>query len=757
MTERAASCLLGAALLLCAERAAAQPAEPPADQEATQPEAAPAAEPPPSGAAPPPPPPGGDNGGVMVVGSRLSRLPGSVHVISSKQLERRELDDPHAVLLSVPGVSVRGEDGVGLRPNIGLRGVATDRSKKITLMEDGILLAPAPYSAPAAYYVPLVTRMSGMRVIKGPAAIAYGPQTVGGAIDFITREPPGSASGRVDVAGGEHRYRKVHAFYGTSDEKSAFLVEGVHLGSNGFKELDGNPSANTGFHRNEWMAKASFVPDPTSTERHELRLKLGFSDEQSNETYLGLTDADFETSPFRRYRASALDRMQWHRTQLVLSHEWGPAPEVTITSSVYRHDLERSWRKLNGFRGADLSDVLASPATPQNAVFYSVLTGASDTASDAELLLIGPNRRSFVSQGVQTLIRWKPPGRSLRHSVEYGLRYHHDSVDRHHSQDPFRMLAGQLESAGLPTEVTADNEASTHAVALHVADTMSLGPLTLTPGLRAELIRTESEDRLSGARAGSSYPVVLPGIGASWEFLPNTLLLGGVHRGFSPAPPGQPDSTEPELSVNYEAGVRHAGRRLRADLIGFYNDYSNLTDICTFSSGCLNQNLDRQFDAGTARVFGVEASFDHELGVRGELYVPLLAAYTYTYGEFLSYFDSEDPQFGRVSAGDPIPYLPEHQASATTGLGEKSWEATATGTYVGSMHEQGGAGGPLAGKKTDAYFTLDLAARYAVTSWLDVYGVAKNVLDQHYLASRRPFGARPGAPRSVQAGAKASF
>ena len=711
--------------------------------------------PPPVPEAPPPTPE--PESAVTVVGSRLSRLPGSVHVIGAKQLERRELDDPHAVLLSVPGVSVRGEDGVGLRPNIGLRGVATDRSKKITLMEDGVLLAPAPYSAPAAYYVPLVTRMNGMRVIKGPAAIAYGPHTVGGAVDFITREPPGSASGRVDVAGGEYRYRKVHAYYGSSDEKSAFLIEGVHLGSSGFKTLDGDPGANTGFIRNEWMGKASFVPDPSSSERHELKLKLGYSDEDSNETYLGLTDADFEADPLRRYQASTLDRMRWHRTQIVVTHEWAPAPEVAVTTSIYRHDLDRSWRKLNGFRGADLSSVIADPNSAQNAVFYSVLRGASDTASDAELLLIGPNRRTFVSQGIQTRIRYTPKTQHLHHAVEYGLRYHQDSVQRHHSQDAFRVLGGALENAGLPTEITADNSASTHAVAFHAADALGFGAFTVTPGFRAELIRTETEDELTGARGGSSYPVILPGLAGSWEFMPNALLLGGVHRGFSPAEPGQPDSTEPELSVNYEAGARYAGRRLRADLIGFYNDYSNLTDICTFSSGCLGQNLDRQFDAGTARVFGLEASFDHELRIDRELYLPLSLAYTFSRGEFLSFFDSPDPQFGQVSAGDPIPYLPEHQGSATAGLGGKRWEATATGTFVGSMHEQAGAGGPLAGKKTDAQLTLDLAAHLQLTSWLDLYGVAKNVLNQQHLASRRPFGARPGAPRWIQVGARASF
>ena len=91
---------------------------------------------------------------------------------------------------------MRGEDGFGLRPNIGIRGANPDRSKKVTLMEDGILFGPAPYSAPAAYYFPLITRMELVRVIKGPGAISFGPQTVGGAIDLVTRGIPRRRGGR---------------------------------------------------------------------------------------------------------------------------------------------------------------------------------------------------------------------------------------------------------------------------------------------------------------------------------------------------------------------------------------------------------------------------------------------------------------------------------------------------------------------------------------------------------------------------------
>lgn len=690
-----------------------------------------------------------------MTGSRLSRLPGSAHVITQRQLERREHDDPHAVLLTVPGVSARGEDGIGLRPNLGIRGVATDRSKKLTLMEDGVLLGPAPYSAPAAYYFPLITRMTAVRVFKGPAAIAYGPHTVGGAIDLVTREAPGHTSGRVDLALGQYAYRKAHAWYGSSDERSSFLIEGVHLGSSGFKELDSG--GDTGFQRNEWMGKARWIPDPTALDRHEFEVKLGYSDESSNETYLGLTDADFRANPYRRYRASSLDRMQWHRTQIALTHHWVPSPDIDVVTTLYRHDLTRTWRKFNGLAGVDVSEVLARPASAENAIYHDVLTGTIDSSSGGERLLIGPNQRNFVSEGIQTRLRWTPRSQTVRQVLEYGLRYHFDSVTRRHTEDAYRMQAGQLIHAGGATSVTADNSARTHAMAFHASDAITYQRLTLTPGARVELIQSRTEDFAARSTTTSAYPVLLPGVGASYEPFQDLFVLAGVYRGFSPAPPGLARATKPELSVNYEAGLRYAGRKLRASVMGFYNDYSNLTSICTLSSGCAQSDLDAQYGAGTARVYGIEASADYEMKLSRGYYVPLSVTYTLSRGEFLSSFQSADPQFGNVEPGDAIPYLPQHQASSMCGIGHDAWELSATGTYVGAMSEQAGSGGPLAGKRTDAYFVLDLAGRLKVASWFELYAVAKNALDEQYLVSRRPFGARPGAPRWIQLGAKIGF
>ena len=100
--------------------------------------------------------------------------------------------DIHKILSAVPGVYFRTEDGYGLRPNISIRGTSIDRAAKVTLMEDGILIAPAPYTSSSAYYFPTTGRINSVEVLKGPG-------TNDGEIDTATGNQIGRASCRERV------------------------------------------------------------------------------------------------------------------------------------------------------------------------------------------------------------------------------------------------------------------------------------------------------------------------------------------------------------------------------------------------------------------------------------------------------------------------------------------------------------------------------------------------------------------------------
>ncbi len=749
MTPRRACHTSLAAALLCAPAvlAAEPPAPPAASAQATPPE-------------PPPEAPRADaqpaTTDVLVVGTKESKTGGSGLIIKSRQLERYEHDDPNQVLMSAPGVYVRQEDGYGLRPNIGMRGAASDRSKKVTLMEDGVLFAPAPYSAPAAYYFPLITRMTSVRVLKGPSAIPYGPHTVGGAIDLISAPIPDSARGMVDLAVGQYGYRKAHVRGGLSDDKWGALIEGVHVSSTGYKTID-FVGGDTGFSHNEWVGKLRRALPTVGDMTQELELKGTYSDEVSHETYLGLSDADFRADPSRRYAATQNDVMRWSRKALTLTHRATLSSGVELRTTLYRADYERSWNRVQGLRNGDLYSILRDPRSEFSQLVVSELRGDTATIGGDDSLLIGPNHRIFSASGVQFALRASPRTGPIQHRIEQGFRLHHDQIERIHTQEAFGLDGGSVNNLGSGVETTARNIAQSDALSAYFIDAMTWSRLTITAGARVESIRGRYSDALTGDETRISQRVLLPGAGAFYSLTDALGVFGGVHEGFTPAPPTDQTNVHPERSTNGEAGVRFAPRRFRAEIIGFWNAYRNLTSVCSFSSGCIKNGVDRQYDAGRARIRGVEVYLESELRAGRGWRVPGRLAYTYTDARFLSSFTSGDPTFGVVHEGDYLPYVPKQQLTASIGVERREAGLNVALTSVGKMREMAGQGPATPDLVTDRLLTIDASAYYDLGHGMSLYVNGRNLTNQRALVARRPLGARPNAPLMVQTGVKAHF
>ncbi len=713
-----------------------------------------------------------DDGGTSAAGSanfetvtilgqtdKHSDIGGSAYFIGPEALKKFRYSDVLRILRKAPGVYIQEEDGFGLRPNIGLRGSGLDRSARIALLEDGVLIAPAPYAAPAAYYFPTARRMNAIEVLKGPSSIAVGPRTTGGAVNFLSTPIPGTNRGAIDSFAGDDGLFDAHAWYGDSTDRFGWMAETVQQFHDGFKDLDTNDvNMDTGYDIDDYLVKFRVNSDPAAAFQQGLAVKLGYTDQVSNETYLGLTDDDFRATPFRRYAGSQRDKFTSEHEQYQATYFLRPASgNWDLSLTAYRNEFARNWYKVQSVQGASISNVLDDPMTYASELDY--LRGV-DSPDDA--ITLRNNIREYYSQGIQGDVHFSFALGATDIGFTSGFRIHRDEEDRFQDEDGYRMEGGNLvlTSDGAPGS-QSNRVSDAEAWSLFTAIDIATGNWVVTPGLRFEDITLERRDydtadpkRIQGptqVRVNHASELI-PGISAVYRISPAWRLLGGIHKGFnSPAPGSESNS---EQSINYELGTRFQNGHTHAELIWFRNDYDNLVGTVTASTGGSGMIGD-QFDGGRARVDGLELILGTSIPRIGGtgIELPIDASYTFTnQAEFLTSFDSDYAPWGDVTAGDTLPYIPRHQLQFVTGLIGTRWAASLSTTYVDESRTETGSGPIPPNSGTDAFTVVDLAASYAVTRRLDLLLRIDNLLDEVYNVARRPAGNRPGKSRAVMLG-----
>ncbi len=702
---------------------------------------------------------------VMVIGSADSALDltGSGHFIDKETLDKNNYTDINRVLRQIPGINIQEEEGYGNRPNIGFRGGRSERSADITLMEDGILIAPAPYASPSAYYFPRVNRMEAVEVRKGSSTIKFGPRTTSGALNLISSSVPDTQEVEALAAYGVDNTVHLQGHYGDSVQLGSgnlgFVVDASHDKTDGFKSID-IVGGDTGYSIQDVMGKVKYSTDPAADIYQSVEVKIGATQEDSDETYLGLAQSDFDADPYRRYAGSQVDNMDSNHRQYHVRHfvDFG---DVDATTTLYHNQFSRNWYKLHdlqiGGSTVSLSDALADTSSAG----YLALTGSNDLAGTAaDNLTVRANNRNYYATGIQTDLATQFETGLAAHDLEVGLRYHYDKEDRFQQEDLYSITSGvmALTSAGAPGS-NANRHATARATSLYLLDEINVNNWTFVPGVRYEHVNTRREDFNSAQIRNNSVDAVLPGLGVSYDFDSDITVFGGVHKGFAPPSPSSTDDEE-EKSINYELGARYHDDNFNVEVSGFFNDYSNLLGECTVSSGCTGGSVGDQFNAGEVDAYGVEYSVGYDAALAlnlEEVSVPVSFNYTYTQAEFQNDFTSSFDEWGSVTAGDELPYIPEHQFFVSAGVEAPKWEAHVSGKYVDEMRTTAGSGSIPDGEGTDAHFVVDVAAEYEVMNQTRVFFTADNIFDEDYVAARRPAGARPGKPATFLAGVKFEF
>ena len=707
---------------------------------------------------------------------QANEIAGGASLINEADLKEFETTDVVRAMRRVPGVSTQVEDGYGLRPNISIRGTATERSSRITLLEDNVLIAPAPYAAPSAYYFPTFGRINSVEVLKGPASITQGPYTVGGALNLRSTPIPDVNGGHILGEAGSDSSWRLHGWYGGGGDRSAFLLETHQWAADGFQHIDRNPS-DTGLDKQDYLAKLRFSSPPQWTVRHHMEIKLQVSEEDSRQSYLGLTDQDFRRDGLRRYGLSGLDELSNEHSQFSANWRIDLDTGAGISLTVYNNEFERAWYKTEGmdFDGSEDANSfrLTSWSNIVSAInngdtlggltadeLQAILDGA-DTVAGA--ILLRNNAREYDSRGLQLVADHTVSAGSARHLLQAGLRLHEDQEDRLQRNDSYQQLGGQLVLNDVGMEGNAGNRIQdAKAWAAYVQNRIESGNWTFTPGLRFESIELSRLDySSSGDDPGNRDPgnimgtrknkvdVWIPGMGVLYDLRRNTRLVAGVHKGFST--PGNKPGVNPEESINYEFGIRFQRGAVQLEAMGFFNDYENLVGVCSNSSGSDCEPGD-SFNGEGVHIPGLELKLQTEFETGARWNFPLQLTYTWMKAEFQSDFDSDF--FGEVIKGDPVPYIPRHQAWASFGMEKGPVSVYLSANYVDSVCTQASCGRY---ESTESATLFDLAVHYRFNEQWEIYTVAENLSDELYIAGREPYGARPNKPRSFTLGARFDF
>lgn len=695
--------------------------------------------------------------GIEVVGApsdALERLPGSAAVVTGEELKLRQPVSGGEVLRSLAGVHVQEEEGAGLRANVGVRGLDPDRSRTLLVLEDGVPVALAPYGEPEMYYTPPIDRMERLELVKGSGSILFGPQTIGGVLNYVTAEPPAHAAGSALLQVGSHRSRLAHLGYGGTWRSIRGSI-GV---------LDKGARDVMGLHYDVRDVTAKFG---ATTRLGDLGLKASIYDESSNATYVGLTEAMYRADPWQHPAPD--DRLQIRRQAVTASHEVAFGTTGRLRTNLYAYHTVRDWRRQDyGFTFDSSAHVF--PGTTGN------------------------RNREFHVIGLEPRLRVTWITGSVAGEFEAGLRAHYERARDQH-------INGLTPTAS-DGEVRDDEVRHGRALALFAQNRFFVTDhLYVTPGVRLErfsydrnVLRTRI--RRQGTDGSTRAPEdvdlggsdglteLIPGVGAAWTPSPRATVFAGVHRGF--APPRVKDAlvfSDPRLgsgeqvpqlvtlrldaerSVNYELGARLTPLPfLSLEATGFLLDFTNQIIAPSLSAGAV---ADVQLaNQGATRHRGAEGAVMLDIGKALEQPFGLVARLSATHVDAVF---SRDRFMRRGSdtvnvRGNRLPYAPRLTSSGSlTFSGAHGIELRTDYTHVGEQFSDNfetteASPSGLVGL-IPAHSVWDVSGRVRLprVARATVTVSVKNLFGATYVASRRPEGIKPGLPRSAFVGLNVGF
>jgi Fe(3+) dicitrate transport protein len=678
----------------------------------------------------------------------LSDVPGSVAYIRPVEMKRMTPLSGNEVFRKIAGVNVVDEEGLGLRANIGIRGLDPDRSANVLVLEDGIPVQLNPYGEPELYYSPSIDRMAAVELLKGSGQIMFGPRTIGGVVNYITADPPSERETSVTLRGGSSGFLGLQLGYGNTFGNAGMRVHYLH------KRAD--KIGVTGFEIHDLNAKFRLM----LSEKSSLGIKLQVYDELSNATYIGLTQPMFDREEYYPVMAPD-DQLRVRRYALGTTHKYLISKNLKLISTAYLYTTDRNWRR-QAFSSSPTAPkqtgvVWGDPSIDKGAIFmqYETLN----------------RNRSFLVGGAETHLVWNYNLGNSKSQLDAGAR-----VIRETAAEQEILGSSPASRSGA---LVKDEKRPGYALSSFVQNKFALGQhFSITAGLRMEYYHFErglylykasaTTYRDTAIVAATEVSALIPGLGANYALGKNVALFAGLHKGFAPPAIKNSVSTAGEVfpldaqeSWNYELGARFTtAKGIEGEATLFMLDFAKQVIPVSESSGGSGSGF---ANAGKTLHQGAEASLKIDFGKllqwKYQLYYQGSGTYskaTYAADRFVGTERSN-------VRGNTLPYAPSWTSSHTLGL-VTPWrlDMQFSGSYVSRQFtnelntETASADGRTG--EIPAYFVADAALRLAVPKWKSTFFcTVKNLGDARYIASRRPQGIKVGTPRLIVVGVESVF
>ncbi|ACE85578.1 TonB-dependent receptor family protein [Cellvibrio japonicus] len=646
------------------------------------------------------------------------RQPGAVAIVTQEELELTQPRSTEEALRAVPGVAIKAEEESAIVANIGIRGLSSADYKTL-ILEDGVPVAPGLFVGNGRYYNPRIQRMEGIEVLKGASSLRYGPSTIGGVINYITKQPKDGVE--LSLRGGSWYTREGTLEVGgsTPSQEARFGAFITHVSSDGFLDK--------GYDMTDIMIKTGMALG----ENQWLSLKYSDYDSEANISYRGYFLQDYKDK--QRYNPAPDDYFLSGRRSLDLNHEWDISEDIKLNTLVYGSETYRDyWRYA----------VNSTQSVAQGRwVYTDNLNG---------------NNRSFERFGVDSRLKLKHQLFGIENETEFGVRLMNEEMnDQNVAATRATPRTGTLNT---------DRIDSADSLAFYAQNRFVISEqFAVTAGLRAERYEQKRKDKrvsaATGNEASSSNTEYMPGVGFTYQIASGPQLFASVYKAFSPALNGdaldglQDQQLDAERSVNLEAGVRSSGSGVSYELTFFRMEFDN--QIIPANS---NSQFQRT-NGGETLHQGVEAAFGLALG--GGFSLKTNATYIPD-AEFVG--DRLDAN-GNVTTpdGNRITYTPEWVANLSLEYNYNKLRTSLSLHHTGKQYTDvantiaiaENTSGFFTGQ-IDAYTLLDLSLTYEVNSQLTLSGSAKNLTDENYIASLRQ-GIYVGPERSLDVGIRYKF